>query len=506
MAFNFAAFFSGAAEQVAENLQEAEKEERTALKNEFDNLQKKALEEEKNIISKRDKLKSTAKVLSSYKGKNNVGFTEGQLVALLQNPEQADRVQKALTAAEGRLDQIDFTDLVTIAKGKTNKTVDQYIKESTTPSVSSAKIAPQERKLFGFTLPGSEAAFQREVSRQERAKGATYGQLKGTAAGLPEPAREVEVDVDMRKLAKPESIDNVRARLRDNLADGQKVESSPENVRLFEQLEQDAILRATIKNRTEGDSGSPRTTSAIRSTFKDAIEGAVTPWILGGKLILNKDTGEYSLTTGDPKDVEEFIKLKNSVVKNTVDQMGLTDKDGKIYGFKRNADGQIIGGRESYDALIRYADISYDGRILGWKGMEGMPKGNGPAKGSSGATGTDAEGDAMLPKQGAAPAAPQPKPAPAPTVAPAPTATAAPTKATTPPAAAPASAPTKAAAPATQPVSVMRQAQPAQPVGFTTPMGTAAGATPRPKTRAEYDAIPRGTRYFAQDGTLRVKK
>ncbi len=506
MAFNIGAFFGGAAEQVTETLQEAEKDERTALKNEFDNLQKKALEEQKDTVTKRDKLKSTAAVLASYKGKNNVGFTEGQLVALLQNPEQAERVQKALTAAEGRLDQIDFADIVTIAKGKTDKTVDQYIKESTTPAVSKEKIAPAERKLFGFALPGSKGAFEREVARLEKTKGYTYGELKGMAAGAPEPVKEVDVNVNMRKLAKPESVESIRGRLRDNLSDGQKIGDSAENQRLYEQLEQDAILRAMVQNTAEGE-GKPRTTAAIRSTFRDAIEGAVSPWLLSGKLILNKDTGEFNLTVADPAQVKEFIALKNSVVKNTVDQLGLTDKENRIVGFKRDKDGVIVGGRDSYDALIRYADISYDGRILGWKGMEGMPK---PSK-DAGAE-DKAKGDKLLPQGGAsaAPAAPA-APAPAAPKPAAPAATAAPTQpAPAPKPAAPTVKPT-AAAPAPAPAqaastSVMRQEPPKQPVGFTTPMGTAAGATPRPQTKAEYDAIPRGTRYFAQDGTLRVKK
>lgn len=488
MAFNFAAFLGGAAEQITTEIEETEKDNRTVLKNEFDTLQKKALEEKKNLVTKRDKLKSTAQVLSSYKGKNNVGFTEGQLVALLQNPAQAERVQKALTAAEGRLDQIDFNDIVVIAKGKTDKTVEQYIKEATTPVDTGAKIAPQEKKLFGFTVPGSATRFEREVQRQEKIKGATYGELKAQAAGAPELKPEMEVDVNLRSLAKPESVESIRGRLRDNLADGQSITGSAENTRMFNQLTNDAVLQATMKNKTEGDSAKPRTTASIRATFRDAIEGSVSPWILNGKLIVNKETGEYNLTSGTKEDIEEFVKVKNEVVQKTATQMGLTNKEGKIFGFKRDAEGNIVGGRDAYDALIRYANISYDGKVLGWKGMEGMPK-------PSASTGSATEGDKLLPNAG------QPKQAPA---APQkPVQGQAPAK----PPVQQQAAPTQAQpAPAAQQQSVMRQPQQKQPMGFKTPMGLAAGATPRPRNKAEYDAIPPGTRYFAQDGTLRVKK
>ena len=216
MAFDISSFFGGVAKGVQRNIEEQDKEIRDSAMSQFERLKKESEEQEDRVRTNRDSLKATASVLATYKGINNVGFTQGQIIGLLQNPAVAKRVQATLDKNADELDQIDFSKLYTISKGQSEKTIDDYIKERSTfnfneltdeakgkgkPSGTGA--LPADKGVFGLPTRARSRA-QREF---ERATGKSIEQLTAMAKGIPDEAVTAEGTLDFSQFKKPETID-----------------------------------------------------------------------------------------------------------------------------------------------------------------------------------------------------------------------------------------------------------------------------------------------------------
>lgn len=252
MAFDISAFFGGLSEGVAKNIEQQDKRIREQAVSEFDRLKNEAAEQDTKVKTRRDELKATASVLSTYKGINNVGFTQGQIVGMLQNPAVAKRVMSVLDKNADELDQIDFSKLYTVSKGGTDQTIDDYIKQRTTFNFNEltdeakgqkqkldteytntraawaketdpnkkAQLRERLNELISAGKPEETApvadrgvfglptrARSRAEKEFERTSGLKLAELRVKAKGIPDEAITAEGTVDFSQFKDPDSID-----------------------------------------------------------------------------------------------------------------------------------------------------------------------------------------------------------------------------------------------------------------------------------------------------------
>lgn len=351
MAFDLGAFLAGASEGAATAIDKRNKEIRQATLREFERLQKDAGEQEEKLRTKRDEMKATAEVLSSYRGANNVGFTPTQIVGLLQNPAVARRLTEQLKNNEDGLDQIDFSKLYTVTKGKTDITPDEYIKQSTAIPMGMPE-GPQKvvRGAFGLESP----AFAQAQAEFEAASGKKVSELRAFAKGPMQPeGQPLEGVVDFSQFRKPDSLAMVTGKLRDNIAKGEDL-NSPNNKNLLAKLRANAVIEGMF-NREVGEDGKPRTAAQINSVFDKTLRVGLDPFIVKGVVRFDPALNDYVPITGDAESINNFMEQKTKLIQNQARAMGILDKD-----------NNIIGGRNSRDALLPYADIEGD-KIIAFK-------------------------------------------------------------------------------------------------------------------------------------------
>lgn len=351
MAFDLGAFLAGASEGAASAIDRRNKEIRQATLREFERLQKDAGEQDEKLRSKRDELKATAEVLSSYRGANNVGFTPTQIVGLLQNPAVAKRLSEQLKNNEDGLDQIDFGKLFTVTKGNTDLTPEEFIKQSTSIPMGMPE-GPQKvvRGAFGLESP----AFAQAQAEFEAASGKTVRELRAFAKGpLPIEGEPLEGVVDFSQFRKPDSLAMVTGKLRDNIANGEDL-NSPKNKNLLAKLRANAVIEGMF-DKDEGEGGKPRTTAQINSVFDKTLRVGLDPFVVKGVVRFDPTLNDYVPITGDAESINNFMEQKTKLIQNQARAMGILDKD-----------NNIIGGRNSRDALLPYADIEGD-KIVAFK-------------------------------------------------------------------------------------------------------------------------------------------
>jgi len=347
MAFDIGAFIAGASEGAASAIDKRNKEIRQAALREFDALQKQADEQTEKLRTKRDEMKATADVLSNYRGANNVGFTQAQIVGLLQNPAVAKRVTEQLKANEDGLDQIDFAKLYTVTKGKTDITTDDFIKQSTSIPMGMPE-APQKvvRGAFGLESP----AMAQAQAEFEASTGKSLKEVRATAKGPMAIEGVVEGKVDFSQFKRPETIATVQAKLRDIIASGGDTKTGNGKV-LMDKLAANAIIEAKFK---DGE-GKERTTAQINSVFNQSLRVGMEPLLIKGTVRFNAEANDYVPIVGDAASIREFQDQKNKIVRNQAIAMGILDNE-----------GNIIGGRNSQDALLPYANIE-KGKVVSWR-------------------------------------------------------------------------------------------------------------------------------------------
>jgi hypothetical protein len=350
MAFDFSAFFGGFAKGAGEEVERKNKEIRDTAITEFEQLRKQAEEKNEKLRTQRDKLRSTAEVLSSYRGKNNQGFTETQVVGLLQNPAVAKRVQETLDKNADSLDQVDFKELFTVSKGNTDMKVEDYIKSRTaapTPAESD-KQKRQVKTAFGL---GSNA-MERAETEFSAAAGKPIAQLRAEARGVGEETDRATGVLNLSQFRDPESISKIQGRLRDNMAKGDMDLNSENNKPLLAKLRANAV----IEDAFGGDKA--RTTAQISSVFNASLKAGMDPFLVKGVVRFDPAANDYIPITGDAKSISDFMDHKNKLIEAQAKSMGILGKDGKI-----------VGGRNAEDALLPYANIK-NGRIESWKSVK----------------------------------------------------------------------------------------------------------------------------------------
>jgi hypothetical protein len=378
MAFDFLAAAAGFTRGAADAIEERNKELAKSALDEVEIARKSAGEQNAKLRTKRDDLRATAEVLSSY---SNAGgkFTEAQVAGLLQKPAVAKQVMEKLKSAKS-LEDIDFNKIYEVSEGKTDATIDDVITRMTSiPKAEASAPTPSPRGAFG--LPTK--AYSESLAAGEREAGASLTELRATARGVPMLTKEEEIGkrVDMSQFDEPAAIATIKNKLGDNMAKGIKL-TDPANEKLLKRLQANAVITDMFdKDKGEG-AAKPRTTSAISSIFSKSLAVSVDPFVVKGVVRLVPETGDYVPVGGSVEDIAAFQKQKNDTIKAQAEAIGIVDKQGKI-----------IGGQNASDALIPYANIE-DGQIKSWKTVA---KGETPAGGGTGKP-TVSEAPLAIPK------------------------------------------------------------------------------------------------------------
>lgn len=349
MAFSLGAFAAGFAEATAKGAEEKNKKIRTDAVRELEKLVEEAQETEEKFRTKREKLKTTAEVLSSYRGANNSGFTPTQIISLLQNEETAKKMISTLQENKTGLENIDFKKLWNVEDKQTDMSIDDFIKQSTTIQQPPAQAKPEAVVMGPFGRPSRE--YKRVQQDFEARTGKTISELRATARGQTELAAEPIVGTfDFSQFKKPEGIEAISNRLADNIANGQKF-SDPENQRMLNQL----VERTNIKRMLDpegGEGGKPRTAAQINGVFDKSLRVGLEPFITKGIVRIEPTTGEFIPISGSAEHINSFMQQRNKIVEARAREMGILDKD-----------NNVIGGRNSTDALLPYAEIK-DGKAI----------------------------------------------------------------------------------------------------------------------------------------------
>lgn len=354
MAFDLGAFFAGASQGAATAIDTRNKEIRQATLREFERLQKEAGEQDEKLRTKRDEMRATAETIASYRGANGMQFTNAQIVGLLQNPENAKALAKILKEKEDGLDQVDFNKVFKLVKEPVDPTTipkwQDYVNQVTSIPKGEPE-GPQKvvRGAFGLESP----AYAQAQAEFEAASGKKVSELRAFAKGPIAPDIDIKGEMDLSQFKKPESLATITGRLRDNIANGEDL-NTPKNKNLLERLRANAVIEGMF-NREEGADGKPRTAAQINSVFDKTLRVGLDPFIVKGVVRFDPTLNDYVPITGDAESINSFMEQKNKLIQNQARAMGILDKD-----------NNIIGGRNSRDALLPYADVEGD-KVIAWK-------------------------------------------------------------------------------------------------------------------------------------------
>lgn len=343
------AFAAGAVEGAAESIEKRNNEIRKNAMAELEMLRKEADEKDEKLRTKRDELTSTAQALSSYRDGKGVALTETQITALLMQPVKAKQILKTLET-EKDLGSIDFSKILKVgAKPEDVLKPQEYIQKATSipAGLPQSQPTPVVRGAFGFESP----AYGQAQAQFEQISGKSVRDIRTKALGRPDEIPAVPLEVDLSQFKKPESIEMVQNRLADNIAEGGKY-SDPENQKLLDRLKANTAIKEMIG---EGEGGKPRTAAQINGVFDKSLRIGLEPFITGKVVRYDTETNTYIPISGDVDSINSFMKQRNDIVQSRAREMGILDKD-----------NNIIGGRNSEDALLPYAEIK-DGKVVSWR-------------------------------------------------------------------------------------------------------------------------------------------
>ena len=343
------AFVAGASEGAAESIEKRNNEIRKNAMAELEARRKEAEEKDDRLRTKRDELTSTAQALADYKDGKGVALTETQITALLMQPVRAKQILKTLET-EKDLSNVDFSKIFKVgAKPEDVPKPMDYIRRTTSipMGLPESQPTPVVRGAFGLESP----AYGQAQAQFEQISGKSAREVKAKALGSPEEITAVPLEIDLSQFKKPESIEMVQNRLADNIAKGGKF-SDPDNQRLLARLN----ANTAIKEMTgEGEGGKPRTADQVNRVFDKSLRIGLEPFITGKVVRFDPESNTYIPITGDVDSINSFMKQRNDIVESRAREMGILDKD-----------NNIIGGRNSEDALLPYAQIK-DGKLVSWR-------------------------------------------------------------------------------------------------------------------------------------------
>jgi hypothetical protein len=239
--------------------------------------------------------------------------------------------------------------------------IDRYITESTSVAVPTTE-GPQKvvRGAFGLESP----AYAQAQEEFTTATGADLKELRAKAAlrgNMPEySGAKVEGTANLAQFKNPDTLANVQAMLRDRIANGEDINSTPSK-NLLAKLRANAVIEGMF-DKEKGEDGKPRTAAQINSVFNTSLRVGLEPFVIKGVIRIDPQTNEPVVISGDAAAVKGYQEHKNKLIEAQAKALGILDKDNKI-----------IGGRNSMDALLPYADIE-DGKVVSWKSGELGPK------------------------------------------------------------------------------------------------------------------------------------
>jgi hypothetical protein len=354
MAFNFGAFAAGFSTGAATSIESRNKQIRNGATRQLDELVQEATAKEKKLLTQRDTLTEQANQLASFRGANNIGLTKTQILGLIQKPEIAKSLIEELKNKKD-LGDVDFSTVFKVEKPGTEMPPEEFIRRSTSisrePEVR--KATPVVRGAFGFESPGVAQA-EREF---EATRGRSAAEIRAIAAGridMGADFKPTEGVIDFKQFGNPESLANVQNRLRDLIAAGEDLNSTKAKP-LLAQLRADAVIKDMFKE--TGEDGKPRSTSAINTVLDKSLRAGLDPFVIKGVVRFDSTVNDYVPITGDADSIKNFMEHKNKLIQDQAKAMGILDKDNKI-----------IGGRNSADALLPYANIEGN-KVVSWKSV-----------------------------------------------------------------------------------------------------------------------------------------
>lgn len=343
------AFVAGASEGAAESIEKRNNEIRKNAMAELEARRKEAEEKDDRLRTKRDELTSTAQALSDYRDGKGVALTETQITALLMQPVRAKQILKTLET-EKDLSNVDFSKIFKVgAKPEDVPKPMDYIRRTTSipMGLPESQPTPVVRGAFGLESP----AYGQAQAQFEQISGKSAREVKAKALGSPEEITAVPLEIDLSQFKKPESIEMVQNRLAENIAKGGSY-SDPDNQRLLARLKANTAIKEMIG---EGEAGKPRTADQVNRIFDKSLRIGLEPFITGKVVRFDPESNTYIPITGDVDSINSFMKQRNDIVESRAREMGILDKD-----------NNIIGGRNSEDALLPYAQIK-DGKLVSWR-------------------------------------------------------------------------------------------------------------------------------------------
>jgi hypothetical protein len=298
------AFTAGFLKSAGENVKEKNKEISDAAVKEFERLQREAMEQNEKIQTKRDELKSTASVLASYKGKNNTGFTQGQIISMLQNPAVAKRVQSELEKYSGNLDQVDFAKLYQVSRGQDeNETVEGFIDKSTrmptAPEAPEGATVEDKQVRGAFGLPSR--AYGQTQARFEKATGTRVADLRAQAQPRGVPSAPVG-SVDFGQL-RSDTVDKRINQLSIQVLDAKTPEEAAEA-----RTELDRVLSVKSIQKQKEEGGVKE--SDVRSNFRILSNTIMQSMAGPGDLVLDKETNTFMYSRTAKPEVRAKIEAQ----------------------------------------------------------------------------------------------------------------------------------------------------------------------------------------------------
>jgi hypothetical protein len=355
MAFDFGAFVSGFSTGAAESIESRNKQIRNGATRQLDELVQQAEAKEKGLKTERDTLSQQAKQLATFRGANNIGLTQSQILGLIQQPETAKALITELKNKKD-LSDVDFSTVFKVAKPGTEMPVEDYITRRT--SIAKDQQVKQPTKVVRGAF-GLESPAMGQVEREfEATTGRSAAEVRAIASGkidMGADFKPTEGTIDFKQFGNPESLSNVQNRLRDLIAAGEDLKSDKAKP-LLAKLRADAVIKDMFKE-DKGEDGKPRTTAAINSVMDKSLRAGLDPFVIKGVVRFDSTANDYVPITGDADAIKNFMDHKNKLIQEQARALGILDKN-----------NNIIGGRNASDALLPYANIE-DGKVVSWKSV-----------------------------------------------------------------------------------------------------------------------------------------
>jgi hypothetical protein len=362
-----AAFVTGFAEQASSMIDERNKEISDRALSEMEALIEKKAKADEAALKRRGELRKQAAELRAYK------IPEQEIVGILENGYASatlERLKKAEVGTAG------MKKLFTPFNPEDKRLVEDYIRTATTLTGSAPKAYLDEEGAFGLkTRAGTRV---REAAA--RTTGVPLEELYKTE--LPEMGTEPTGTLDLGVLAEPKTTEKLKIKMRDIISRSEKTDqgilnfANEDDEKQFDTLRKQIEAAAIVKGLFSFEEEKPRTTSEINSILQRSLREGLDPYVIGGVAQVMQN-GDVEPIIGDPEDIANFRKSKNSIIREIAINRGLLDpRTNKVLN------------RQAEDALTPYAIIE-DGAVVGYKTYAPTKKQSGstpPAPAARGAT------------------------------------------------------------------------------------------------------------------------